>query len=639
MKKIVIFLVLALSFVWAGPLRAEVTMTGLIINEEIVPGPEDIILTASAVLSNGNRQFLTGDMTWTSSNHNVATVTAGGRVHFTGKPGPLTISVYKNGFSASKTVTVRSWPLSLDIETPLVYSTNPYRLLVKASCSDGQTRYLDSEDNLQWTSSNPWVAWVNNGGVVTFTGEAGYVSIKVVAGQYSDEVYLTVDEGADPVAWRTGIYIAGDVNYSPAPQELTLMATLTDGSEEELPNEAADWSSSNTTVASVNDRGIITFTGQPGYTTISVSYGSLRTEKLVAVQRFLEGLTINQSLNFTPDWEGNPIQLSATAKYNDGNSFIQSAGLTWSVDNKKVATITANGVLTFTGAAGNVTVSVSGKGYGETTSEDKVSLTVPVYSKPTPSRLFIDVNPLSSEGVLTPRVMCLFSDGSRKDVTNQAAWQSYTPDTASYYLGKLYLAPSGGNIRVGATYQGLSDQVSGYAYDNPEGGGRIVQLRIKEHGVVYSFTPLQLTGVAIKGNGQVENVTGNLRWRSSQAQVVRVNNGLLTFTGRTGKAVITAEGYGFRDQLSIEVRPEDLQPRVEKLALEGALNRIASPLKALAYFNDGTIKDVTTETVWNTSNKNIAVVAANGVVMFSGSLGPVEITANYRGKEAKIARS
>ncbi|MDD4665215.1 MAG: hypothetical protein PHC81_01460, partial [Clostridia bacterium] len=120
--------------------------------------------------------------------------------------------------------------------------------------------------------------------------------------------------------------------------------------------------------------------------------------------------------------------------------------------------------------------------------------------------------------------------------------------------------------------------------------------------------------------------------------VARVDKGVLTFTGRIGKTIVTAQGFGFRDSLTVEVYPEDLQPRAEQVVIEGELSKGANQLKATAYFNNGTSKDVTSEAVWNTSNKNKVTVTKQGHAMFLEGWAPVTITAHYGGKGAVITR-
>jgi len=77
---------------------------------------------------------------------------------------------------------------------------------------------------------------------------------------------------------------------------------------------------------------------------------------------------------------------------------------------------------------------------------------------------------------------------------------------------------------------------------------------------------------------------------------------------------------------------------VESLSITGDLTRPSNQLKALATYNDGTVKDVTTTAVWNTSDRENAPVI-QGIVMFPKGLKPVTITASFGGREASIKRN
>lgn len=639
MRKTALILICFLMCALPLPVMAEPSLLSLNINEDIIPGPDAAYLTVTGNYSDGSARQIKEGLTWTSSNTEIAAVSFTGRLVFTGESGTVTITAWKNGITGKKTVTVRPWPESLDIESILQYSANPYRLLAKGRFSDGETRYFTTEDNVEWISLNPWVAWINSQGVVTFTGEPGYVSIKAIWGSLSDSANTTVvEDGTETSAFRTGVKIKNEIKYSKTPLVLTLVAVRTDGTEETLNNEGADWSSSNTSIASVSDLGVLTFTGTPGFTTLKVSYGGYKYETLVTVGRFVNKILINQSLNYTTAWEGVPLQLSVTALYNDGSEFIITSGITWSTDNKKVAALTESGLLTFTGASGKATIKATVRGEGDNINEDTLIIEVPAYEKPTPQRLFIDLNPVSKDGLVSPTAYCLYSDGSLRDVTDIAAWRSANPETATVFQGKIYLAPTQGTIKISASYQGLSDSVSGYT--NRLSGKSVVvqQVRIKEHTVPYSPSPIRLTAYTLMGDGSIKNAASELWWWSSEPLVARVNKGVLTFTGRIGKAKIIAAGYGFRDEIEIQVTPAELEPRVEELSIEGALNKGANQLKLVARFNDNTVRDVTGEAVWNTSNKNAAVVT-KGLVMFPKGLKAVTVTAAYRGKDAAVERS
>lgn len=617
-------------------------LLALQINEELVPGEKANYLTVTGVYSNGVKQQIDSGLIWTSSNTDVATVNNIGTVRFTGKGGFVTIAVRKGGVSASKTVEVKPWPKSLEIDTPLVYSANPYRLLAKGRFSDGTERYFGTGDSLVWSTSNPWVAWVNSQGVVTFTGEEGAVTIKAVCGEYEDAVRETVDNEQEVTAWRKGIKIKEEITYSPKMQKLTLCAVMTDDSEEVIANESADWYSSNPEVAKINSAGELTFTGEAGLTTLKVEYGGYKYETLVKVDRFLTKLALNQSLNYTPNWVGVNLPLSVTATYNDGTKIIQTSGLNWTVSDTKIATVTPDGLLNFTGEPGILTVTVTGSGNGGTVITDSLTVEVPAVEKPIPQRLYINHNPLNDRnnpGIFQPRVMCIYHNGERRDVTEHVTWRSLTPETATVYNNTIYLAPNAGKLELAASFQGVSETISGYNNWLPGyGNGRMYQITIKEHQVPYSFSPVKLTGYAVQGDGSIKDVTTQLSWRSTRPQVVAVNKGVLTFTGRIGEAEITAQGFGLRDTMKVEVRPEDLLPRVDSLVIEGNLQSGANQLKAIAYFNNGVVKDVTKEAVWNTNNKNIAVVNEQGNAMFLNGFAPVTIFACYGGKEAQVSR-
>jgi hypothetical protein len=638
MKKVCLALLIFFLFFFPLSVNA-MELVKLEINEDIIPGKGEVSLTVTGVFSNGLKQQIREGLVWISSDTSIANVNGGGKVYFTGKRGSVTIAVYKGNVSGRKTVNVNPWPQNITIENGLYYSDNPYRLMAKGRFSDGTERYFGPEDQLVWFSSNPWVAWVNSQGIVTFTGEEGAVSIKAVVGEYSDSVSTMVDSKRESNVWCKGIKIKEEIEYAPEVRKLTLIAVMNDDSEKVIENDSADWVSSNNKVASIDNEGQIIFTGEPGFTTIKVSYGGYHYETLVKVGRFLEKVTINQSLKYTTAWDGISIPLSATAKYNDGSEMIQSSGLTWSVSDNKLASITEAGVLTFSGEAGTVTITVTGQGNEGESVEDSLTTVIPEAVKPLPKRLYINDNPISEKGCYSPQVICVYDNGERREIREQVIWSTSFSETASIYDGTIYFSPNPGKVELTAVFQGLKDSIAGYINRLPGyNTGRIYQLRIKEHSVLHSFTPVKLTGLAIMGDGSIREVTAQLKWRSSQPLVAQVNKGILIFSGRIGKTEITAQGFGFRDTLNIEVYPEDLKPRVDYLVLTGELSKKANQVKAFAYYNDGTIKDVTQEAVWNTSNKNVAVVTNQGNVMFIKELAPVTITAHYSGKGAEIKR-
>jgi hypothetical protein len=642
-QRLVWLLLLAVTPVWTVPVWAA-SVVRLEINENFTPGPDPQLLSVTGVLSDGIRQRISSGLRWSSSNEDIARVYGDGLVSFSGKGGAVTVSVRLTdspSITTSKTFNVSPWPTRIAIETNLLYSDNPYRLLVKAQMSDDTERYLGPSDNVMWSSSNPWVAWVNSEGVVAFTGEDGYVEITAVVGAYSDKRNTEVSgETGSNAAFPRGIRISTDIRYTVDPLQLQLVSILTDNSEQQIPSLAAEWTSSNPAVAAVSRDGLLRFTGAPGFTTIQAKYGGYTADKLVSVGRHAEKITIDQTLNYTPVWDGQPLPLSATVRYNDGSVYQTSTDVTWAGSNNAVAGIDREGKLTFTGTPGVITVTASAPGGVEgAVVSDSVTVTVPDTPKGAPSRLFIENNLYPGDGPVYPKVVCLYTDGTVRDVTDQAEITSSTPLTATVYEKAVYLSPNQGRVQIQASYESLTDTVSGYSENGKSSAGRTHQLIIKERYIPYKgANPTQLTGLAIQGDGSVREVTGQLRWQSSQPLVARVNAGSLTYTGRVGTTKISVQGFGLRAEMDLEVTPEMFQSRAEALIIQGALDQGANPLTAIATMNTGEIKDVTKEAVWNISNQNAAKITEDGTVVFPDGLKPLTVTAYYGGVKAELSR-
>ena len=198
------------------------------------------------------------------------------------------------------------------------------------------------------------------------------------------------------------------------------------------------------------------------------------------------------------------------------------------------------------------------------------------------------------------------------------------------------MAPNPGPVRVQAVFEGLSDELTGYINVPSGRATQVQQVFIKEHDVAFTYREVQLTALAVMGDGSIKDVTKQVTWRSSQPLVAKVSKGgVLTFTGRIGSAVISMQGFGFRDELTLQVSPAETKSRVESLVITGDFTKTVNQLKALATFNDGTVKDVTDEAVWNTDNREYAPVFKGSVIFPQGSK-PVTITAHYGGMEATI---
>jgi len=128
-----------------------------------------------------------------------------------------------------------------------------------------------------------------------------------------------------------------------ATQQFAALGVLSDGTSQDI-TAAATWTSSSTTVATINASGLAT--GQnPGTTTITATLsGKSGTATLTVTSATLA------SVNVTPDTPSLPAggnqQFTLTGSYSDGTSADVSGQATWTSSNPSVATVSTTGLVT-----------------------------------------------------------------------------------------------------------------------------------------------------------------------------------------------------------------------------------------------------------------------------------------------------
>ncbi len=229
-------------------------------------------LTATPQDANGNP--LSGrTVTWSSSNTSVAVADVNGNV--TGiAPGSATITATSEGKSGTAAITVTNVPVASVTVSP-----------ASASVAQGQTTQLsattkDANGNtlsgrvVTWTSSNPSVATVNGSGRVTGVG-AGSATITATSEGQSGTAAITVT--SVPVASVTVSPASASVGVG---QTVQLTATPKDANANPLTGRTVTWSSSNTSVATVNGSGLVSGVAAGSATITATSEGQSGTSAI-----------------------------------------------------------------------------------------------------------------------------------------------------------------------------------------------------------------------------------------------------------------------------------------------------------------------------------------------------------------------
>ena len=217
-----------------APSTTTVTVTGT------MPGVgQTSQLTATATLTNSTSLDVTTQVTWSSSNTAVATVTSGGLLAVLASGTVQITALYQNvsGVFSVASITVTGG-------VPGLGQTSQLTAVAALPGSASQ----DVTTQATWSSSNPAVATVTSNGVLTMLQLGG---TQVTATYQGLSGQLSVSLGI------SSITIAGAVPDVGQASQLAALATLSNASSLDVTMQA-NWSSSNAEVATISPGGLLT---------------------------------------------------------------------------------------------------------------------------------------------------------------------------------------------------------------------------------------------------------------------------------------------------------------------------------------------------------------------------------------------
>jgi len=226
------------------------------------------------------------NVSWTSSASNIASVSSGGLV--TGvKGGTATITASAGAIAQAITITVVPVLKSISVTTANnASSTNVGSSLqfhATANYNDGSS--LDITGKAVWTSSATNVATVSSSGLLTGL-KGGAVTITASLGSFSNSLQISV------VAVLQSISLSpvGPAIVVGSTQQFSALGSYNDGTAQDL-TAKAQWSSSDTTKASLSSTGLAT-AAAAGPTTVLVTYqGVTATTALNVVSKTYASFT------------------------------------------------------------------------------------------------------------------------------------------------------------------------------------------------------------------------------------------------------------------------------------------------------------------------------------------------------------
>ncbi|MEP6834736.1 MAG: Ig-like domain-containing protein [Gemmatimonas sp.] len=612
----------------AGPVTISVSIEGknAQIALTVVPAPVfslNISLTsptiqllqstqATVVLRDVNNNVLTGrPISYVSSNPLTALVSPTGVVTAV-LPGSSTITATSENVSNTAIVTVTLVPVNsvsvtLDDNTLIVGTTTEARAVTKDAANNvlaGRT--------VAWSSTNPGVATVNAAGHVISIAP-GATNITATSEGKSGFQALTVAEA--PVATVTVSLTESNVIAGATSQA---SAVLKDVNNNVLTGRTIVWSSTNTSVATVDPNGRVT-TVQPGTSNIrATSEGKVGLATIVVdAPPPTPVATVAVSLTATTVVAGATSQATAVLK-DASNNVLNGRTVVWSSTNPSVATVNAAGlVTTFTNGSTNITATSEGKTDFETLTVTAVPVATVVVS--------LSATPVVAGA--TSQAAAVLRDGSNNILTGRnVAWTSTNQGVATVDADGLVTTLSAGTTNITAT----SETKTGFATLTVTAAVAPVAT------VTVSLTATTvLTGETSQASAVLKDASNNvlngrpIAWSSSNPAVATVNASGLVTTLSSGTTNIIATSETKTGQATLTVNAPVATVTVSLSATPVVAGATAQATAVLKDANNNVLTGRTT--AWTSSNQTVATVDADGLVT-TLSAGTTNITATSETK-------
>ena len=591
-----------------------------------------VSFSATAALSDGTHQDVTGSAGWSSSSAAVS-IAATGLAQALAS-GTATITATLGSLRATATLTIVQGSLaSLAISptNPTLGAGSSQQFTAIGTFTGGAI--ADMTRTCAWSSSDSSALAIAPSGLGTAL-QAG--TSLVTASSAGVSATTTVTITSSPLA-GIALLPAAATLVTGGIVNLSATGSYADGTHADLTQSVA-WNSSAPTVAAVSNgpgtQGQVVGVGT-GDATISATLGSISGSAAITVSpATLTALSIHPAGLSLPIGSSQPF--TATGTYSDGTILDVTSNATWSIDGDGGLAIVSNAA----GSAGLVTAEAAGVatlrarlGAQSATAQLTISLATLRSIAIVPATLAVTIGvrrALAATGT--------FSDGTTLDLTTAAIWTSSDATIAAVSnapgaQGQL-VATGAGSATITATLGNVAGSLSVTV-----AAPTLTTLTISP---ISPSLPagqnLQFTAQAIDSSGATINVTRQAQWTSSNTGVATIGNlqrssGVATLLG-AGITTITAQYQGLSASMPLTVTSA-VPTQIVLSPIDATVAAgVTIPYQATAIFSDFTSQQITFQAAWTSSNPAIAGIGNRGFSRGRAtalSAGTTTITASWQG--------
>ena len=554
---------------------------------------ETATLTATVKPDNASDKTVT----WSSSKTSVATVDASGKVTAVAE-GTATITAKAGDKTATCSVTVKKNTVAVESVT-----------LDKSSLelTEGETATLtatvkpDNATNktVTWSSDKTSVATVDANGKVTAVAE-GTATITAKAGDKTATCSVTVKKNVIAVESVTLDITSTILNTG---ETLTLTATV---KPDNATNKTVTWSSSNSSVATVDANGKVTAVAQ-GTAIVTAKAGDKTATCTVIVMKTdipVESITLDK--NYLELTEGGTGTITATVKPDNATN----KTVTWSSNNPLIASVDQNGTVTGQ-AEGTTTITAKAGGKTATCTVTVKKGVVAVES------ITLDI---TSAILNTGETLTLIATVKPDNATNKTVtWSSNNTSSATVDQNGKITAMGGGTATITAK---AGDKSATCVVTVTEGF-------VPVESVTLDKTSLELAvgeDATLVATVWPANATNKfVSWTSDNTWIASVDqNGKVTAKWE-GTAIIKAYAGDKSASCTLTVKPA--YAAVESITLDKTSLELKEGDSATIYASVSPWNATNKTVTWTSSNPSVAAVDQDGNIT-AKKAGSATITAS-----------
>jgi uncharacterized protein YjdB len=547
---------------------------------------------ATAHLSDGTSQDITGSATWSSSDSNIASVSAEGVATGSGA-GTVTIKAQSGSMFSNGSLTVTAAAANLvSIAIAPAASSMPVntgqQFTATGTYNDGSSADLTAL--VTWSSSTTATATVDATGLATALA-AGSTNISAVFAGVTQSTTLTVTAptivsiAVTPVGQTLGIGIS---------QQYVATATYSDGSSSDL-SSGVTWSSTSPSVATVTASGVIT-TVAAGNTNITATLGALTdSSTLTVVAAHLTSIAVSPAVQSIA--AGTTLQFSAVGSFDDGSTQLLT-NLIWSSSTLATATVDALGIVTGVGSGTSTITATSGSVSGTASLTVTGATLVSLAVTPAGSTMAIGTTKqFTATGT--------FSDSSIQDITTTVVWTSSNPAAATINAQGLATSAVNGSATITAAFGAITGSTS------------LTVTTVHLVSITVSPVPPRISkGTSIKftatgtfSDGSVATNLSGVSWKSSKPNLASIRSTGIAHGKKSGTVTITASSSGVSGTTTLTIGTGTLVSvaltPVAPTAAAGGTQQFA----AIGTFSDASTQDISLNSHWSSSHATVATIA------------------------------